>query len=143
MIEVRVKDDDFGSTPGWILCVADTRLPLEASRLERTSLGSVEEVGLLAEMARFEELPFREVRPLSESNSTSLDEGTSSEVLCLEGPPCRPEVEACFRENTSTAPENFSLISCPTEVLSGLSADGPGFSPALPLGFRPLELAPI
>lgn len=72
MIEVRVKDDDFGSTPGWILCVVDTRPPLEASRLERTSLGSVEEVGLLAEMARFEELPFREVRPLSESNSCKM-----------------------------------------------------------------------
>ncbi|PSR89759.1 Casein kinase 1-like protein [Actinidia chinensis var. chinensis] len=67
---VRVKDDDFGSTPSWIFCVLDKRPALEASRLERTSLGSPDEaVGLLAEMARFEELPFREVWPFSESNS--------------------------------------------------------------------------
>lgn len=85
MIEVRVKDDDFGSTPGWILCAVDTRPPLEASRLERTSLGSVEEVGLLAEMARFEELPFREVRPLSESNSCKMHVYYFYNLKCRQG----------------------------------------------------------
>lgn len=147
MIAVREKDD-FGSTLGWILCAVDKRAPLVASPLEaillaRISLGSPEEVGLLVEMACLEELPFREVLPLSESNSTSLDEGTSSEVLCLEWSPGRPEPEASLLEKASAAPENFSLNSCPTEVLSGLSADGPRFRPTFPLGFRPLELAPI
>ena len=65
---VRVNDDDLDSNPGWILWEEDMRLLLDTSRLDRPSLGSPEELGLLLEMrALFEVLPFREVRPLSES----------------------------------------------------------------------------
>jgi len=65
----RVKEDDFDSSPGWILWVVDRRPLLEASRLDRFSLGSPEELGRLLEItALFEVLPFREDdRGLSES----------------------------------------------------------------------------
>lgn len=140
---VRVNDDDLDSNPGWILWEEDMRLLLDTSRLDRPSLGSPEELGLLLEMrALFEVLPFREVRPLSESGCTSLDEGTPSEVRFLEWSLCKPEPKAFLRGNVSTAPENLSRISCP-EVLSSLSTDGPAFKPALPVECRPLELAPI
>ena len=124
--------------------MVDRRPVLDTNLLERLSVGSPVEAGLLLEMAALlEELPFLEVRPLSESACTSLDEGTSSEVRCLECSPCLPAAEVFLLENASTAPENLSRISCPTDVLPGLSADGPAFSPAFPLGIRPLELAPI
>ena len=138
---MRVKEDDFDSNPGWILCVVDRRPLLETSRLERPSVGSPEELGLLLEMiALFELLPCREDdRTFSESGCTSLDEGTSSEVLCLEWSPWRPAPEVFLLENASTAPENLSRKSCPTVFLSGLSADVP-VRPGFPLECRPLEL---
>lgn len=46
--------------------------------------------------------------------TTSLEEGTLSELLCLDCSPWRPWPEVFLLENASTAPENFSLISCPT-----------------------------
>lgn len=67
-VAARVKDD-LDSKPGWTLCVEDKRLLLETSRLDRPSLGSPEELGLLLDIiGLFEELPLRvELRALSES----------------------------------------------------------------------------
>lgn len=112
-------------------------------RLDRFSLGSQEELGRLLDMtALFEELPFRDdVRGRSESGSTSFDDGKSSDDLCL-GSLCKAFPEPFLRANASTAPENLSRISCPTEGRSTLSADDPGFTAAFPLG-RDLELEPI
>ena len=45
--------------------------------------------------------------------TTSLDEGTPSEVRFLEWSLCKPEPKAFLRGNVSTAPENLSRISCP------------------------------
>lgn len=124
--------------------MVDRRPVLDSNLLERLSVGSAEEVGLLLDMtALLEELPFLELRPLSESPCTSLDEGISSEVLCLECSPCLAVAEVFLLENASTAPVNLSRISCPTDALPGLSADGPAYCPAFPLEFRPLELALI
>ena len=48
--------------------MVDSRPLLDTSLLERLSVGSPEELGLLLDTAAlFDELPFREVRPLSES----------------------------------------------------------------------------
>jgi len=69
MTEERAKDDDFGSTSGWGFCMVDERPTLDASLLGGSSLGSAREVGLLEEIARLDELPAREVWPLSESGS--------------------------------------------------------------------------
>lgn len=65
---VRVKDD-LDSRPGWTLWVVDRRLLLEINRLDRLSLGSPEELGLLLDIiGLFEALPLRvELRALSES----------------------------------------------------------------------------
>lgn len=55
--------------------MVDTRPLLATSLLERLSVmvGSPEELGLLLEMAAlFEELPFLEVRPLSESGCCNI-----------------------------------------------------------------------
>lgn len=59
------------SVPGWILWVVDTRPTLDTNRLDRPSVKSPEELGLLllVTAALFEELPFREVRAFSESAS--------------------------------------------------------------------------
>lgn len=57
--------------------MVDTRPLLDTSLLERLSVmvGSPEELGLLLEMAAlFEELPFLEVRPLSESACCNIQE---------------------------------------------------------------------
>lgn len=65
---VLVKDDVLDSNPGWNLWVVDRRPLLETSRLDRFSLGSPEELGLLLDTTGlFEVLPLRELRPLSES----------------------------------------------------------------------------
>lgn len=49
--------------------MVDKRPVLDTNRLERPSVASPDELGLLLEMAGlFEELPFLEVRALSESN---------------------------------------------------------------------------
>lgn len=69
LVPAAREKDDLDSRPGWTLWVVDRRLLLETSRLERLSLGSPEELGLLLVMkGLFEELPFREeLRALSES----------------------------------------------------------------------------
>lgn len=140
----RVKEDDCDSNPGWIFWVVDRRLLLETIRLDRFSLGSPEELGRLLDItALFEELPFLDdERGLDESGSTSLDDGRSSDDLSREESPCRACPEPFRRANASTAPENLSRISCPTEGRSTRSADEPGIIAALPLG-RDLELEPI
>lgn len=51
---------------------------------------------------------------MGRKNTTSLDEGTSSDVLCLDCSPCRPVLVAFLLEKASTAPENLSRRSCPT-----------------------------
>lgn len=124
--------------------MVDRRPLLETSRLDRLSLGSPEELGRLLDMTGlFEVLPFLdELRVLSESGCTSLDDGASSVDLCLEVSPCKPCPEPFLLENASTAPENLSRKSCPTEGLSVLSADGPGFKAGFALA-RALELEPI
>lgn len=156
---VRVKDVVLDSNPGWILWVVDRRPLLETSRLDRFSLGSPEELGLLLDTTGlFEVLPLRELRPLSESGcckeerrkrmwsdweseckndftekierdmenmqkiayyysqllTTSLEDGTSSEDLCLVCSPCKPCPVPFLLAKASTAPENLSRISCPT-----------------------------
>ena len=63
-----VKDDDLDSKPGWILWVVDRRPLPEPNRLVRFSPASPDELGrLLDTTTLFEVLPFREVRPRSES----------------------------------------------------------------------------
>ena len=73
----RVKEDDFDSNPGWILWVVDRRPLPEASRLDRFSLGSPEELGRLLDItALFEVLPFREDDwGLSESGCCKREKG--------------------------------------------------------------------
>lgn len=61
----REKDDGLGSIP--ILFVVDKRPLLDTNLLDRPSVGSPDELGLLKMTALFEELPFRDVLPLSES----------------------------------------------------------------------------
>lgn len=45
-------------------------------------------------------------------HTTSLDNGTSSEVLCLKWSPSKPEFEPFPLANASTAPETLPRISC-------------------------------
>ena len=65
---LREKEDCLDSYAG-VLCAVDKRPLLETSRLERLSLYSPDELGLLLEMIAFlEVLPYREeLRPFSES----------------------------------------------------------------------------
>lgn len=114
----------------------------EPSRFDRLSLGSPEELGLLLDTtALFEVLPVREMRPLSESPCTSLEDVACSEDLCLECSPCNPLPEPFRLANASTAPESLSRTSGLTGVFSTLSAEGPGLSGSFPT-VRPLELEP-
>lgn len=79
--EPRARADVFDSNPGWILWVVDRRPLVDIRRLDRLSLGSPDELGLLVDTtALFEVLPFRELRPLSESGGTSLDDGSSDDL---------------------------------------------------------------
>lgn len=95
MSDERVKPDDLASDPPgwvWVLLAVEERTPPiveEVNRPVLISLGSPDVAGRLPlEVARLVELlfPIRELRPRSESGSTSLDEGgtTSSEFRCLE-----------------------------------------------------------
>ncbi|KAL7610504.1 hypothetical protein Lser_V15G13865 [Lactuca serriola] len=67
----RVKDDDLDSNPGceWSRWAVDIRPLPEPNRFNRLSpLGSPDELGLLPDTtARFDVLPVRDIRPLSES----------------------------------------------------------------------------
>lgn len=54
--------------------MVDRRPVLDTNLLERLSVGSAEEVGLLLDMiALLEELPFLELRPLSESACCKIE----------------------------------------------------------------------
>lgn len=66
---VRLNEDCLESYPDCNLCVVDKRPLLETSRLERHSLNSPDEPGLVLAITAFlEVLPYREeLRPFSES----------------------------------------------------------------------------
>lgn len=83
-------------------------------------------VAAAAAVGIFAELLFLDmVRVLSESTTASVDEPKeSARLLCLELSPRRPE-PGFLLAKASTAPVNLSRISCPTEVLSGRSTEGP------------------
>ena len=66
------------------------------------------------ERDKLTEIIWKIVYYCSQLLTASLEDGTSSEDLCLEWSPCKPCPEPFLLANASTAPENLSRISCPT-----------------------------
>ncbi|KAG5598151.1 hypothetical protein H5410_029521 [Solanum commersonii] len=92
-------------------------------------VGSPEELGLLLEMAAlFEELPFLEVRPLSESACCNIQEDLLIVLL-------RQSIKSSQRNTkTELGKTDKGTKTIIPDDLPGLSADGPAFSPVLPPG---------
>lgn len=68
MSAVRKKEDGLPLPSDLTFCVEDNRPMLDTTLLEWPSVASAEELGRVLEMAAlFEEPPFREVCPFSES----------------------------------------------------------------------------
>ena len=66
------------------------------------------------ERDKLTEIIWKIVYYCSQLLTASLEDGTSSEDLCLKWSPCKPCPEPFLLANASTAPENLSRISCPT-----------------------------